>query len=188
MPHCDSELHRFDRAVLADRFQEILELADQLEGQPGRIAGPEEQARRKRSTGFGGRRTAPTRLRLTVGRRWSRSGQIRILWSRLVRLCLFRARTSIEAPCTLNRVRSRLRAAAETRKSSSSTFRSTAIASFFMEKVFKRRLSHGARDAAAEKPRSGTTGASAALPACRSDRRMCIVGGRNDAADIMRQF
>jgi len=26
------------------------------------------------------------------------------------------------------------------------------------------------------------------LPACRSDRRMCIVGGRNDATDIMRQF
>ena len=57
-----------------------------------------------------------------------------------------------------------------------------------MEKVFKRRLSHGARDVAAEKPRSGTTGASAALPACRSDRRMCIVGGRNDAAGILRQF
>jgi hypothetical protein len=40
----------------------------------------------------------------------------------------------------------------------------------------------------AEKPRPGTTGASAALPACRSDRRMCIVGGRNDAADILQQF
>src|SRR5271165_5503714 len=57
-----------------------------------------------------------------------------------------------------------------------------------MEKVFKRRLSQGARDAAAEKPRSGTAGASAALPACRSDRRMCIVGGRNDATGIMRRF
>ena len=40
----------------------------------------------------------------------------------------------------------------------------------------------------AEKPRPGTTGASAALPACRSDRRMCIVGGHNDAADILQQF
>ena len=37
-------------------------------------------------------------------------------------------------------------------------------------------------------PGRGTTGASAALPACRSDRRMCIVGGRNDATAIMRQF
>ena len=37
-------------------------------------------------------------------------------------------------------------------------------------------------------PGRGTTGASAALPACRSDRRMCIVGGRNDATGIMRQF
>jgi hypothetical protein len=37
-------------------------------------------------------------------------------------------------------------------------------------------------------PGRGTTGASAALPACRSDRRMCIVGGRNDAAGILRQF
>jgi len=77
-PHRDSELHRFDRAILADRFQEIVEFADQLERQPGRIAGPAEQGRRKRSTGFGGRK-APTRLRRTVGLRWSPSGQIRIL-------------------------------------------------------------------------------------------------------------
>jgi hypothetical protein len=42
--------------------------------------------------------------------------------------------------------------------------------------------------AAQKSPGRGTTGASAALPACRSDRRMCIVGGRNDAAAILQQF
>ena len=41
---------------------------------------------------------------------------------------------------------------------------------------------------AQKSPGRGTAGASAALPACRSDRRMCIVGGRNDAAGILRQF
>jgi hypothetical protein len=44
----------------------------------------------------------------------------------------------------------------------------------------------GAPDA--EKPRPGVAGASAALPACRSDRRICIVGGHNDATSIVRPF
>jgi hypothetical protein len=41
---------------------------------------------------------------------------------------------------------------------------------------------------AQKSPGRGTAGASAALPACRSDRRMCIVGGRNDAAGILQQL
>jgi hypothetical protein len=51
--HRDGEFDRFDRAVLADRPRRILELADQLEGQLGRVARPVEHAGGERAAGFG---------------------------------------------------------------------------------------------------------------------------------------
>src|SRR6266478_1810538 len=80
--HRNGELHRFDRAVLTDRFQEIRDLRDLLERQLGRVAGPIEQSGRKRATGFDGGWARPAGSRLAIGDQWFRGGQIRVLCAR----------------------------------------------------------------------------------------------------------
>ena len=78
-PHRDRELHRLDRTLLTDRPRRILELADPIEWQLGRIAAPVEEGRRQRSTELGPQGAGPARARLAMGGRWFRAGQIRVL-------------------------------------------------------------------------------------------------------------
>jgi hypothetical protein len=75
-PHRHGELYGFDRAVLTDRLRKVIELADQIERQLRRFAGPVEQNRRKRSTGLEVRWAGLVSARCAIGARWSRSGQI----------------------------------------------------------------------------------------------------------------